>query len=48
MTELLSQAYSLGNGVFGALDAIHLVRDTEDALTYSPDGKQAESTYWFS
>ncbi|WP_199734678.1 LuxE/PaaK family acyltransferase [Flavobacterium sp. RSP15] len=40
MTELLSQAYSLGNGVFECPSWIQiLVRDTEDALTYIPDGK---------
>jgi phenylacetate-coenzyme A ligase PaaK-like adenylate-forming protein len=40
MTELLSQAYSLGNGVFEcpAWMQIH-IRDTEDALTYIKDGK---------
>ncbi|WP_430615574.1 acyl transferase [Flavobacterium sp. JP2137] len=40
MTELLSQAYSLGHGVFECppwMDV--LIRDTEDALTYLPDGK---------
>ncbi|WP_158728785.1 MULTISPECIES: acyl transferase [unclassified Flavobacterium] len=40
MTELLSQAYSLGNGVFECPAWMQiLVRDTEDALTYIPDGK---------
>ncbi|WP_199878491.1 acyl transferase [Flavobacterium sp. RSP49] len=40
MTELLSQAYSLGNGVFECPSWMQiLVRDTEDALTYIPDGK---------
>ena len=40
MTELLSQAYSLGNGVFECPSWMHiLVRDTEDALTYVSDGK---------
>jgi phenylacetate-coenzyme A ligase PaaK-like adenylate-forming protein len=40
MTELLSQAYSLGNGVFECPSWIQiLVRDTEDALTYIQDGK---------
>ena len=40
MTELLSQAYSLGNGVFECPSWIQiLVRDTEDALTYILDGK---------
>lgn len=40
MTELLSQAYSLGNGVFECTAWMQiLIRDTEDALTYVPDGK---------
>jgi len=40
MTELLSQAYSLGNGVFECPSWMQiLVRDTEDALTYVPKGK---------
>ncbi|MFV8353056.1 acyl transferase [Flavobacterium sp. XS1P32] len=40
MTELLSQAYSLGNGVFECPTWMQiLVRDTEDALTYIPEGK---------
>jgi phenylacetate-coenzyme A ligase PaaK-like adenylate-forming protein len=40
MTELLSQAYSLGNGVFECPSWMQiLVRDTEDALTYLPEGK---------
>ena len=40
MTELLSQAYSLGNGVFEYPSWMQiLVRDTEDALTYVSDGK---------
>ena len=40
MTELLSQAYSLGNGVFECPSWMHiLVRDTEDALTYVDPGK---------
>jgi hypothetical protein len=44
MTELLAR-YSLGNGVFECPSWMQiLVRDTEDALTYIPDGKQAEST----
>ena len=35
MTELLSQAYSLGNGTFECPNWMQiLVRDTEDALTY--------------
>ena len=40
MTELLSQAYSLGNGVFECplwMDV--LIRDTEDALSYVETGK---------
>jgi phenylacetate-coenzyme A ligase PaaK-like adenylate-forming protein len=40
MTELLSQAYSLGHGVFECPAWMHiLIRDTEDALTYLDDGK---------
>ena len=40
MTELLSQAYSLGNGVFECPSWMQiLVRDTEDALTYVPVGR---------
>jgi phenylacetate-coenzyme A ligase PaaK-like adenylate-forming protein len=40
MTELLSQAYSLGNGLFECPSWMQiLVRDTEDALTYVADGK---------
>ena len=40
MTELLSQAYSLGNGVFECPSWMHiLIRDTEDALTYIDNGK---------
>lgn len=40
MTELLSQAYSLVNGVFQCPSWMQiLVRDTEDALTYIQDGK---------
>ena len=40
MTELLSQAYSLGNGVFECPSWMQiLVRDTEDALTYVSPGK---------
>ena len=40
MTELLSQAYSLGEGIFEcpAWMQIH-IRDTEDALTYIANGK---------
>jgi phenylacetate-coenzyme A ligase PaaK-like adenylate-forming protein len=40
MTELLSQAYSLGNGIFECPAWMQiLVRDPEDALTYIADGK---------
>jgi hypothetical protein len=40
MTELLSQAYSLGNGIFECPSWMQiLVRDTEDALAYLPFGK---------
>jgi phenylacetate-coenzyme A ligase PaaK-like adenylate-forming protein len=40
MTELLSQAYSLGDGVFECPPWMHLlIRDTEDALTYVTEGK---------
>jgi phenylacetate-coenzyme A ligase PaaK-like adenylate-forming protein len=40
MTELLSQAYSLGNGVFECPSWMQiLIRDTEDALTYIQHGK---------
>ena len=40
MTELLSQAYSLGNGVFECPSWMQiLIRDTEDALVYVADGK---------
>ena len=40
MTELLSQAYSLGNGIFECPGWMQiLVRDTEDALTYVDYGK---------
>lgn len=40
MTELLSQAYSLGNGIFECPSWMQiLIRDTEDALTYIPQGK---------
>ena len=40
MTELLSQAYSLGNGIFECPAWMQiLIRDTEDALTYIKDGK---------
>jgi phenylacetate-coenzyme A ligase PaaK-like adenylate-forming protein len=40
MTELLSQAYSLGEGVFECPSWMQvLVRDTEDALSYVREGK---------
>jgi phenylacetate-coenzyme A ligase PaaK-like adenylate-forming protein len=40
MTELLSQAYSLGNGVFECPNWMQiLIRDTEDALSYVETGK---------
>lgn len=40
MTELLSQAYSKGNGVFACPPWTDiLIRDTEDALTILPEGK---------
>jgi len=40
MTELLSQAYSLGEGVFECPNWMQiLIRDTEDALTYVENGK---------
>ncbi|MFV5694500.1 acyl transferase [Flavobacterium sp. LB3P122] len=40
MTELLSQAYSLGNGAFECPSWMQiLIRDTEDALTYIQNGK---------
>ena len=40
MTELLSQAYSLGNGVFECPSWMQiLIRDTEDALNYVANGK---------
>lgn len=40
MTELLSQAYSLGNGLFECSNWMQiLIRDTEDALTYVENGK---------
>lgn len=40
MTELLSQAYSLGNGVFECPSWMQiLVRDPEDALAYVKEGK---------
>lgn len=40
MTELLSQAYSLGDGVFECPNWMQiLIRDTEDALSYIENGK---------
>ena len=40
MTELLGQAYSLGNGIFECPGCMQiLVRDPEDALTYVNEGK---------
>ena len=40
MTELLSQAYSLGNGIFECPPWMDiLIRDTEDALEILPHGK---------
>lgn len=40
MTELLSQAYSLGNGIFECPPWMDVsIRDTEDALTYIDNGK---------
>lgn len=40
MTELLSQAYSNGNGIFNCPPWMHvLIRDTEDALTIQKSGK---------
>ena len=40
MTELLSQAYSLGNGIFECPSWMQiLIRDTEDAMTYVNSGK---------
>lgn len=40
MTELLSQAYSLGNGIFECPSWMQiLIRDPEDALTYQENGK---------
>ena len=40
MTELLSQAYSLGNGIFECPNWMQvLIRDPEDALTYVESGK---------
>ena len=40
MTELLSQAYSLGEGIFECPSWMQiLIRDTEDALSYITNGK---------
>ncbi|MGX7667556.1 LuxE/PaaK family acyltransferase [Flavobacterium pedocola] len=40
MTELLSQAYSLGEGIFECPPWMEiLIRDTEDALSYVAEGK---------
>lgn len=40
MTELLSQAYSKGNGIFECPPWMKvMIRDTEDALTLLPNGK---------
>jgi phenylacetate-coenzyme A ligase PaaK-like adenylate-forming protein len=40
MTELLSQAYSLGDGIFECPPWMQVfIRDTEDALTYVSEGK---------
>ena len=40
MTELLSQAYSLGNGIFECPNWMQIyIRDTEDALTFIKNGK---------
>ena len=40
MTELLSQAYSQGNGIFNCPNWMRIVtRDTEDAMTIQPSGK---------
>ncbi len=40
MTELLSQAYSKGNGIFECPPWMKIIiRDTEDALTILPNGK---------
>ena len=40
MTELLSQAYSLGDGIFECPQQMQiLIRDTEDALSYVQNGK---------
>lgn len=40
MTELLSQAYSKGNGIFTTPPWMHvLIRDTNDPFSYLPDGR---------
>ena len=40
MTELLSQAYSQGEGVFSCPDTMQvLIREPEDALSYQPIGR---------
>jgi hypothetical protein len=40
MTELLSQAYSLGNGIFECPSWMQIIiRDTEDAMNYIQSGK---------
>ncbi|MFM2231214.1 MAG: hypothetical protein RL607_2472 [Bacteroidota bacterium] len=40
MTELLSQAYSYGDGIFECPNWMHiLIRDPEDALSYVAEGK---------
>ena len=40
MTELLSQAYSIRNGIFNTPPWMKvLIRDTEDPLTFQPFGK---------
>jgi hypothetical protein len=40
MTELLSQAYSLGSGIFECPNWMQVyIRDTEDALSYIANGK---------
>ena len=40
MTELLSQAYSNGNGIYHTVPWMKiLIRDTNDALSYLPNGK---------
>ena len=40
MTELLSQAYSQGNGIFKTPPWMQiLIRDTEDALSYQTNGR---------